>query len=140
MTDIGTSKENVKVMKSTKYAECEKILLGDSFTRAKNLYTSLDPATQRSTMRTLNAKRNRLWCSLALNIIVYCLTLYLAPSGGDIGSPTWRLSLLVHLSSVILFWPFIIAFAISGILVTLRVKHLRTLSNDEVNDVSDVQK
>lgn len=61
-------------MQSAKYPECEEILLGDSFTRAKNLYTSLDPATRRSTMRTLIAERNRQWCRLTLYVIVCLLS------------------------------------------------------------------
>lgn len=40
--------------------------LGDSFIRAKNIYTSLDPAAQRSALKTLKAKRNRLWCHVIL--------------------------------------------------------------------------
>ena len=140
VTDIGTSKENVRVMKPTKYSEREEILLGDSFTRAKNLYASLDPATQRSTMRTLNVKQNLRWCSLALSIIIYCVAWHLVPSSGDIGSPTWRLSLLVHLSSIVIFWPFFIAYTIRSVLLALRVKRLGVLLNGEVSDVSDVQK
>lgn len=127
-------------MESTKYPECEEILLGDSFTRAKNLYTSLDPVAQRSTMRTLNAERIRLWCWLTLYIIFYCLVWYLVPGRGDVGSPAWLFSLLVHLSAIVIFWPLIIALTISSISVTLRLKHLHTLSNDEVSEVSDVQK
>lgn len=127
-------------MEFTKYPGCEEILLGDSFTRAKNLYTSLDPATRRSTMRTLNAERNRQWCWLTLYIIVYCLVWYLVPGRGDVGSPAWLFSLLVRSSSIAIFWPPIIGFTISSISVTLRLKHLHALSNDEVSEVSDVQK
>lgn len=127
-------------MQSAKYPECEEILLDDSFTRAKNLYMSLDPATRRSTMRTLIAERNRQWCWLTVNIIVYCLVLYLVPGRGDVGSPAWLFSLLVHVSSIVIFWTFIIGFTISSSFITLRVKHLRALSNDEVSEVSDVQK
>jgi len=140
MTDIGTLEEVARTMQSAKYPECEEILLGNSFTRAKNLYTSLDPATRRSTMRTLIAERNRQWCWLTLYVIVYYLVWYLVPGRGDVGSPAWLFSLLVHVSSIVIFWTLIIGFTISSISVTLRVKHLRTLSNDEVSEVSDVQK
>lgn len=130
----------MRIMKSANNSAHEEIVLGDSFTRAKNLYTSLDPVVQRSTMRTLIAERNRQWCWLTLYIIVYCLVWYLVPGRGDVGSPAWLFSLLVHVSSIVIFWPPIIGFTISSISVTLRVKHLRTLSNDEVSEVSDVQK
>ena len=63
----------MRIMKSTNDSACEEILLGNPFTRAKNLYMSLDPVAQRSTMRTLNAERNRLWCWLTLYILVYYL-------------------------------------------------------------------
>lgn len=140
MTDIGALEEVARIMQSTKYPECEEILLGDSFTRAKNLYTSLDPATRRSTMRTLIAERNRQWSWLTLYIIVYCLVWYLVPGRGDVGSPAWLFSLLVHLSAIVIFWPLIIALTILSIFVTLRVKHLSVLSIGEVSDVSGVQK
>lgn len=126
-------------MKSTKYSEREEILLGDSFTRAKNLYKSLDPATQSSTMRTLNVKQNLRWCSLTLSIIIYCVAWHLTPSSGDIGSSTWRLSLLVHLSSIMIFWPFFIAYTIRSVILALRIKRLGVLLNGEANIVSDVQ-
>ena len=102
----------MRIMKSANNSVCEEIFLGNSFTRAKNLYTSLDPVAQRSTMRTLNAERIRLWCWLTLYIIVYCLVWYLVPSRGDVGSPTWLFSLLVHLSAIVIFWPLIIALTI----------------------------
>lgn len=130
----------MRIMKSTNNSVCEEILLGESFTRAKNLYTSLDSTTQRSAMRTLIAERNRQWCWLTLYFIVYCLVWYLVPGRGDVGSRAWLFSLLVHVSSIVIFWTLIIGFTISSIFVTLRVKHLRTLSNDEVSEVSDVQK
>lgn len=130
----------MRIMKSENNSVCEEIFLGNSFTRAKNLYTSLDPVAQRSTMRTLNAERIRLWCWLTLYIIFYCLVWYLVPGRGDVGSPAWLFSLLVHLSAIVIFWPLIIALTILSIFVTLRVKHLRALSNDEVSEVSDVQK
>ena len=130
----------MRIMKSANNSAHEEILLGNSFTRAKNLYTSLDPIAQRSTMRTLNAERIRLWCWLTLYIIFYCLVWYLVPSRGDVGSPAWLFSLLVHLSAIVIFWPLIIALTILSIFVTLRVKHLSVLSISEVSDVSDVQK
>ena len=91
-------------------------------------------------MRTLIAERNRQWCRLTLYFIVYCLVWYLVPGRGDVGSPAWLFSLLVHVSSIVIFWTLIIGFTISSTFITLRVKHLRTLSNDEVSEVSDVQK
>lgn len=39
-----------------------------------------------------------------------------------------------------MFGMYIVLLAVFSIFVTLRVKHLRTLSNDEVSEVSDVQK
>jgi len=130
----------VTIMKSAEYSERNEILLGDSFTRAKNLYTSLDPATRRSTMRTLIAERNRQWCWLTLYVIVYCLVWYLVPGRDDVGSPAWLFSLLVHVSSIVIFWTLIIGFTISSTFITLRVKHLGVVSGDEASDVSNVQK
>ena len=127
-------------MKSANNSAHEKILLGNSFTRAKNLYTSLDPVVQRSTMRTLNAERNRLWCWLTLYILVYCLAWRSFPSEGDLYSPISLIFALFDMFFIPIFGIVIIALTILSIFVTLRVKHLNVLSNDEVSNASDVQK
>ena len=130
----------MRIMKSANNSAHEKILLGNSFTRAKNLYTSLDPVVQRSTMRTLNAERNRLWCWLTLYILVYCLAWRSFPSEGDLYSPISLIFALFGMFFIPIFGIVIIALTILSIFVTLRVKHLNVLSNDEVSNASDVQK
>lgn len=130
------------IMKSAEYSERNEILLGDSFTRAKNLYTSLDPAAQRSTLKTLKAKRNRLWCRVILYIPVCCFVWHALPCL-DNDSLCSKISVFVMMFGVFfipMFGMYIVLLAVFSIFVTLRVKHLRTLSNDEVSEVSDVQK
>lgn len=130
----------MRIMKSANNSAHEEILLGNSFTRAKNLYTSLDPVVRRSTMRTLNAERNRLWCWLTLYILVYCLAWRSFPSEGDLYIPISLIFALFGMFFIPIFGIVIIALTILSIFVTLRVKHLNVLSNDEVSNVSDVQK
>ena len=130
----------MRIMKSANNSAHEEILLGNSFTRAKNLYTSLDPVVPRSTMRTLNAERNRLWCWLTLYILVYCLAWRSFPSEGDLYSPISLIFALFGMFFIPIFGIVIIALTILSIFVTLRVKHLNVLSNDEVSNASDVQK
>jgi len=130
----------MRIMKSANKSVHEEILLGNSFTRAKNLYTSLNPVVQRSAMTTLNVERNRLWCLLALYILIYCLAWRSFPSEGDLHSPISVFFAVFGMFFIPIFGIVIIALAILSIFVTLRVKHLSILSNDEVSNVSDVQK
>lgn len=136
MTDIRTLEESVRMMNSAERQRCEAILLGDSFITAKNLYMSLDSAARCSIIEVLIAERDRLWCRVALSIMVYCIVWYLVPSDGDKG---FSLSLMFGMFSFGIFWPVIVIFTILGIFTTLRVKNLRALSNEDFSDVSDVQ-
>lgn len=142
MTDIGTSKENVRVMKSTKYSERNKILLGDSFTRAKNLYTSLDPAAQRSALKTLKAKRNRLWCHVVLYTPVCCFAWHSLPYPNEdsLYSVISVFYVMFGTFFMSIFSTYIVLLAIFSIFITLRVKHLGAVSGDEASDVSNVHK
>ena len=130
----------MRIMKFANSSAHEEILLGNSFTRAKNLYTSLDPVVQRSAMRTLNVERNRLWCLLTLYILIYCLAWRSFPSEGDLRSPISVFFAVFGMFFIPIFGIVNIALTILSIFVTLRVKHLSVLSNDEVGNVSDVQK
>ena len=129
-------------MQSAKYPECEEILLGDSFTRAKNLYTSLDPVAQRSALKTLKAKRNRLWCRVILYIPVCCFVWHALPCLDNDGLRS-MISIFVMMFGVFftpMFGMYIVLLAVFSIFVTLRVKHLSAVSRGEVSDVYDVQK
>ena len=127
-------------MKSVNNSAYEEILLGNSFTRAKNLYMSLDTVVQRSTMRTLNAERNRLWCLLTLYILIYCIAWRSFPSEGNLHSSISLFFAVFGMFFIPIFGIVIIALTILSIFVTLRVKHLSVLSNGEFGNVSDVQK
>ena len=131
--------ESVRIMKSWEREQYEAILLGDSFINAKNLYMSLDSADRFSIIEVLIAERDRLWCRVALSIMVYCIVWYLVPSNGDIGTPAFHRSIMFGMFSFGFFWPLITIFAILGIHYTLRVKKLRNLTTDRVGDFSDVQ-
>lgn len=130
------------IMKSAEYSERNKILLGDSFTRAKNLYTSLDPVAQRSTLKTLKVKRNRLWCRVILYIPVCCFGWHSLPYPNEdsLYSVISVFCVMLGMFFMPIFSVYITLLAIFSIFITLRVKHLGAVSGDEASDVSNVQK
>ena len=140
--DSRGSKNNRIERNGEKNSERNKILLGDSFIRAKNLYTSLDPAAQRSALKTLKAKRNRLWCHVILYIPVCCFAWHSLPYPNEdsLYSVISVFCVMFGMFFISIFSMYIVLLAIFSIFITLRVKHLSAVSGDEASDVSNVHK
>lgn len=153
MTDSVTLKESVKIMKSTDKSECEDITSGDDIAN-KNQFMALNPAEQRCRIKSLIDERNHMCYKAALFVLCYSIALYAYPNKADMEYFALRVFpgrvdisrivwIVIDLSGMVFLVSQCMAALLCTILcarLTLRIKRLRTLANEKISDVSNVQK